>query len=323
MVTNYSKYGMYLTRPYFYWLLSKNDELTQPYETFEELVKAFSRSTYKRFIQEQNSMLNDFFYHIKKQARGVILERSVDLMFVPYELILSQEGDITALKLTDDFVISYSNTCMGGGHPERYKLLNQEYLNSNMYSSFPAYHQLVDEKYLYETYLDVPDGSNVSLTFLDFYAAEENNNLELHRDYFDFRLTYRMKANIIKHLITEVEKLDIACVDRQHYELWLLAYAEAIMQLSTEKYKVGEVIPLDEIYSVSNIRLNKLQHENHDRSLPKMCQQIDKARVETIHFMVSDTYPGKPICGPFSNWYYDEQDFETEADVIEDLWDYE
>ena len=319
MENNYSRYGMYLTRPFFDWLLSKNEELTQPYETFEELVKAFSRSTYKRFIQEQNIMMNDFFYHIKKQGTGVVLERSVDLLFVPYELILSQEEDIKALELTDDFVISYSNTCMGGGHPDRYKPLNQEYLSSLMYSSFPAYHQLADEKNLYETYLEVTDGSNVSLSFLDFYAAEENNSMELHRDHLDFRLTYRMKANVIKHLISEMEELGIVGTLGQCYELRLLTYAEAIMQLSTDKYKVGEVIPLDEIYSMSNSRLNKLTHQNDDCEYLKMCQQIKKAREETIHFEVLDTYPGKPICEPFSNWYYDEQSFEVQ-DELEDEW---
>ena len=89
METNYEKSGIYLSRAFYDWLMEKNDELTDKYVTFGELFKAYSNSRYKRFIQEQNVIENDFFYHIKRIDDYIVLKSSYDLVFVPYDKILA------------------------------------------------------------------------------------------------------------------------------------------------------------------------------------------------------------------------------------------
>ncbi|RKM61327.1 hypothetical protein D6855_05400 [Butyrivibrio sp. CB08] len=290
METNYEKNGIYLSRDYYNWLLEKNEELTDRHATFGELFKAFSNSRYRRFIQEQNLMGNEFFYHIKKIDDSIRLERSYDLVFAPYDMILTGSDVKTDIETTNDFVASYSILCPGGRFPTKSMNLNYCYYSRYQYDDCISFDPFTKERERYEKNMGMQSFENtLKLSFIEF-AMDEENVERFIKVNFEHLLARRIEANVIRHLMEDAESLYLVNRRHKYYELRLLAFAEAIMLLSTHKYEVGKRIPLMEIKEYAKKRLNDLEeqsgHINID--LTEMSKEIRETRKNIINFRVSD-----------------------------------
>ncbi len=288
METNYEKSGAYVSRAFYEWLLEKNDELTDRYQTFGELFMTYSNSKYKRFIEEQSLMANNFFYRIKKCNYGIRLVRSYDMVFLPFDQPIDPKEIITS---TDDFVVSYSNICQDKRYPMKYNYLNYSYLSKYLCMDNNSSFVITDERNRYEKNLGMESYENlVFINFMDYAMAEENSE-GLLRFNLEYHMARRMEANVIRHLMDEAERLYLVNRRKKNYELRLFAFAEAIMKLSTDRYKVGQKIPMGVIKEQVEQRMDKLRRmENADLEIPKMCRQIREARTDIIGFKISGKY---------------------------------
>ena len=292
METNYEKSGIYLSRAYYDWLIEKNDELTDKYVTFGELFKAYSNSRYKRFIQEQNVIENDFFYHIQRIDNYIVLNRSYDLVFVPYDKILTGYGAKTDIESTDDFVVSYSNLCQDGRYPGTCTALHYGYISKYLHSDYIAYDSFTEERKRYEKMMEAQDYTNMlGLSYVEYAMAEEDSSGLLGCD-FERMLTKRIEANVIRHLMDEAENLYLVSRRKKYYELRLLEFVEGIILLSTHGYKVGQMIPISRIQEHVREGIKTLEKKDVRLTVPEMCKEIRDARKDTITLSVSDQLTG-------------------------------
>ena len=320
MLSNNEKNGIYLSRSFFDWLLEKNDELTDNYVTFGELFKTYSNSKYKRFIKEQNLMANDFFYHITKSENGIKLERSYDLVFVPVDQSLNGKEAEAIAEPIDDFVVSYSNICTNGKCPEKGMVLNYYYLSKTLYSEFLGFDSFTEERKRYNTKFNLNDQeSTLKLTYLEFAITEENI-YDLARCNLERELTKRMEANVIRHLMDEVEHLNLVDRRKEYYEIRLFAFVEAIMLLATKEYGVGQKMPIDAIREMAAKRIDNLtKDKNINIYIDGMCQDIRNAWENPINIRIlDDPFDYSDNFNQYELKEFREEDFENEGSCEDD-----
>ena len=285
---DYEKDGIYLSRSYYDWLMAKNNELTDRYVTFGELFKAYANSKYKRFIQEQNLMCNEFFYHIKRIDNHIKLERNYDMVFVPYDKILAGYNVKTDIESTDTFLVNYSNICQDGQFPSKCARLHYGYVSEHLHLDYLAYQGFTRERDEYERKFDMRFYEHtVKLGFMEYAMAEENSSRLLGCN-LEYTLARRLEANVIRHLMDEAERLYLVNRKKKNYELRLLLFAEGIMLLSTHGYMVGHAIPIRVIQEYVNSGLNKLKQKDVNLTFSEMCKEIRETRKEIIKFRISD-----------------------------------
>ncbi len=303
--------GMYLSRPYLEWLMTMKDEMTMGCETFGEVVKLFSNSRYKRFIEEINHECNDFFYHLTDHGDEVTLSRNYEVVYVPYDHVFEQDGDLKDVKTSKDFIICGSGICEDGYFPRsgRYLYRHTSYSSGGFYLLV----YWLSNKEKWEVYKDYDDRDyKIKMNFLDIAGAEENS--KLFGKYFLGEEIFEIaELNVVRHLMDEIEEMDLVCKKEKYYGLRLLAYAEAIIALSAVKYQLGEKIPKKEILQLAKKRVELLKKEKGTGPAAEIGGAILKARKEKVSFEVADRItfePTRDLCEfkpeDFDDEYFDE-----------------
>ncbi len=85
--------GMICSRQYAEWMLSMNEKLDFPAESYYMLVRLFSRPQYQAFFDEENRKGNNFVYHLSETPDRLICYCSF------YNIIETLINDIKKLGL--------------------------------------------------------------------------------------------------------------------------------------------------------------------------------------------------------------------------------
>ncbi len=92
--------GMFCSRAYAEWLLRKNEELDIPATSYYKLIRLFSRSNYREFFQEEQRKGNALYYDLVEQDDLIRLNRSYEIVFLPYEGLSRKEAEDNLSKIT-------------------------------------------------------------------------------------------------------------------------------------------------------------------------------------------------------------------------------
>lgn len=308
MITDVHGNGMYLSRSYLEWLMRMRDETTMGCETFGDVVRMFSNSQYKRFIEELNHECNDYYYHLTCHGDSVSLSRNYEAVYVPYGHVFEQDGDLSDVKASKDFVVYGSGFCENGNPPRSGKLLYRHSPYSSGWFCILVYWLGFKEKW--EEYKDYNDGNyKIKLNFLDIAGAEENSKI-IGNYFLSEELFMIAELNVIRHLMDEIEEKNLISKKEKFYGLKLLALAEAIISLSAEKYQVGQKIPVKEILKLAEKRVKLIIREKGTGAAAEIGGAIQKSRKQSISFEVADRIVYEPVERDFGE--FEPEDFDDE-----------
>ncbi len=254
--------GMFCSRDYLKWLLEMNEEKVAQDREFSGVVGDFSNSGFKKFYEEQERMMNEFSYRITDEGDGIRLERSYDVMFVPYLqtcnescLILEKEQPVK------DFMFGYNIISVDKSLPKSYERSYRFLLRHRPGIMGIIVTMMREKRHRLHGFHKTMDDYEIIWCRTDYEDAEAGNERAraMADPYQDLNVWGNriMEYNVVCSLRDEVERLGIVRKSSEHYEIRLMACVASIIELSMQRYRVGEKIPKIELLKYTNKRFNQ------------------------------------------------------------------
>ncbi len=247
--------GLYCSRDFAEWMLKKNREtMDYPVSSYQQLVRLFCRPNYREFLDEEARKGNEFFYRLVLSNGEIRLERSYELVFLPYEELISETEPQTAEEFLLGYRILQTRGCLPGNPLDIFRytgwstmkyIVDEIKIRAESWEKFAAKNRISIEKILdrADTDTDGRLGYNYmsDRKYYDTYKLSEFERT-VQRGFIDNEYPFSVGPscpdrticfisywNILRHMMADIDELGLV-PEKGHnaYELRVAAYTAAI-----------------------------------------------------------------------------------------------
>lgn len=282
--------GMYCSRKFAQWMIRKNEQDTDiPAKTYHKLIRMYCRANYNEFFSEEERKGNDFYYTLMREGDRIWLKSTYELVFLPYEAEI-KEFPVEKLEKVEEFVPGYRI------------LQTRGYMPGSTKKAFELNDYFSMESLVAQMSSGLQDSTvnDEQKRIDDIFRAEEFQQAEMRKfidndppcsfgpECPDKIICYQMFNRIIRNMMNELEQLNIVdAEDSENYELKLIAYAAAILDMVLpENYELSQGLLIDDIKEKSDFLFNKYCANTIGSDLKEMCDKIREERFRDVRVIV-------------------------------------